>query len=702
MFDKYTYSQHNTTRQNAATVAFSASPTPNHLVDYQLVAILFQSFVALQLAKIKKIRLLLRLLLAATLFFQSLFSLQAQNTGGREFWVTFGYAEQIFALAQTDFRIRIVNGEKQTTGYIYFTELDTYEHFTINPNTVYDYALTEPQKLAVYNLTMGTSYKSAYIYCVNPVTVYAGALRVSTGDVTNVLPITALNTEYYHISYETMINNNVFFDAYAVVATHNNTQVFHNNILEATLQKGEVYYRTYYPDMTGAHITSNNPVAFFAVHQMASIPPGFTTNTFGRLFQQLAPVNTWGKTFFVPVTLHQYNYARIVASRDGTDITQIGGTIRTVPGGQTNLTNLQAGQFVELNINLADSGCYITANFPVAICSYLPRGLPTIPVATPAQCWIPGIEQTVPRAMIAPFQMYSVPTGVPCFVSNATIVTKTATRDNTKVSIDGAALVNLTGVTWRANAASGMSFCHFTFTNDNSTYTFFNPEGIITFGFGTPPSSTITSYYYLAYSAMRDLQATFYANDISYQLLKENDFCEGDVHFLAEIEGLHPTHPERLTWWINGTEYLPAKNLEQWSKPFSVGEYEIEMKVRYVNDETASKTGTLIIKSCNQSAAFFANNVLHSALKDTTFCNKNVNFRAEIEGLHPTATDRIKWYVDGNEETTAQNLTEWSRPFENGTYEIKLVVHYDNDTYATLTGTLKIQALWIKIRNVRY
>jgi hypothetical protein len=79
-----------------------------------------------------------------------------------------------------------------------------------------------------------------------------------------------------------------------------------------------------------------------------------------------------------------------------------------------------------------------------------------------------------------------------------------------------------------------------------------------------------------------------------------------------------------------------------------------------------------------------------------------VNFRAEIDGLHPTATDRIKWYVDGTEETTAQNLTEWGRPFENGTYDIKMVVRYDNDETETIIGPLKIQALWIKMRNIRY
>jgi hypothetical protein len=246
-----------------------------------------------------------------------------------------------------------------------------------------------------------------------------------------------------------------------------------------------------------------------------------------------------------------------------------------------------------------------------------------------------------------------------------------------------------------------MSFYSMPLTNSTESYCFSNPKGFIIMGYGLRTDGAGT-YYYLAGSAMRDLDAAFYANDFHFHDLKDNSMCEGDVHFLADIEGLHPTHPERLTWWINGVEYLPAKNLEQWSKPFSVGEYEIEMKVRYENDEIASKTGTLVIKSCNQSAAFYANNVLHSELKDTTFCNKNVNFRAEIEGLHPTATDRIKWYVDGIEETTALNLTEWGRPFENGTYEIKMVARYDNEEIVERTGTLKVQALWIKMRNVRY
>jgi hypothetical protein len=45
---------------------------------------------------------------------------------------------------------------------------------------------------------------------------------------------------------------------------------------------------------------------------------------------------------------------------------------------------------------------------------------------------------------------------------------------------------------------------------------------------------------------MRDLDAAFYANDIHFQDLKDNYFCDSLVNFRAEIEGLHQTATERI------------------------------------------------------------------------------------------------------------------------------------------------------------
>jgi len=323
---------------------------------------------------------------------QSVFPLQAQNTEGDEFWLTFGRNGQIIPNFENllILQIRIVGGSKQTEGNISFTHLGTNKKFTINPYEVYDCILDLEQQQAVYNTVMGKTDYSVHITTDNPVSVYAYNHYPSTNDdVTNVLPVNVLGNEYYHISYTPFMLQ--FMDAYAVVATKNNTQLYHNGDLAETLNAGQVYYRTSTTDMTGSVITSNNPVAFFAVHQSPKIPIGDASS---NLMQQLAPVNTWGKKFFVPVSVFDKDIVRIIASQDGTEISQTGGTIRTgIPGAQESLI-LQARQFVELDITLSGKGCHIVSNKPIGVCSYF-RGFVSLPIlgTSPAQCWIPGLEQ---------------------------------------------------------------------------------------------------------------------------------------------------------------------------------------------------------------------------------------------------------------------------------------------------------------------
>jgi hypothetical protein len=240
-------------------------------------------------------------------------------------------------------------------------------------------------------------------------------------------------------------------------------------------------------------------------------------------------------------------------------------------------------------------------------------------------------------------------------------------------------------------------------TQTSASYYFSNKNGLLILGYGKGDCGNHSeSYYYLAGSAMRDLHSAFYANEIHFQDLKDNPFCAGKVDFRAEIEGLHPTHPERLTWWIDGVEYLPAKNLLEWDKPFSVGEYEIKMIVRYENDDTAEKIGMLTIISCNYSADFFANDIPSADLPNHTICNKTgeVKFHAEIEGMS-TEEGSLKWYVDGTEEIAARDQINWSKQFSTGTYQIKMVVRYENGSEDTIISTLKVEIFWIKMQNVR-
>ncbi|MCL2435866.1 MAG: hypothetical protein FWD09_07000 [Lentimicrobiaceae bacterium] len=104
------------------------------------------------------------------------------------------------------------------------------------------------------------------------------------------------------------------------------------------------------------------------------------------------------------------------------------------------------------------------------------------------------------------------------------------------------------------------------------------------------------------------------------------------------------------------------------------------------------------------SAVFYANDVYYEYLQDTTFCAKNVYFRAKIEGaLHPEP-GRIKWFINDPEQLSPLHVdeTSWAQDFETGNYDIEMWVRYANDETDSKQGILKMEIFWIKLRNVRY
>jgi len=500
----------------------------------------------------------------------------AQTTEGKEFWVTFGSIWGWTLQPSSSIQIRVVSSHTPTTGVIYFTNLNDSVTFSMGAYETYTYPLNQEQQQAVYNLYMGITDYSIHITSHEPVSVYAFNMLAIVCDVTNILPVTALGREYYHISYTPLSAWYLMSDAYAVVATQNNTGLFHNGDSVATLHAGQVYYRTaeLETDMTGAHITATHPVAFFALHQTAQIPCNTPLGSPSHLAQQLAPVNTWGKEFFVPASKSFPDIVRIVASQNGTNI-ETDGTMRLgVPGAKESFTNLQAGDFVELEI--FDTGCYIKTDKPVGVCSYL-RNF-QYGFTSPAQCWIPAIKQTVPYIQAAPFK--STVSNNYLLVHYALVCTPTHAKENTTVSIGGAPSTTITDG-WTDNATAKMSFCSIPLENDTSSYTFTNPAGLIVLCSGFKSlNASASSYYYLAGSAMRRLDTAFYVNNVHYENLQDATFCDKNVHFRAEIADY-----SEIKWFIDGSEYIPAHNLLEWNKEFATGVYSIQMWVRYENNE---------------------------------------------------------------------------------------------------------------------
>ena len=516
---------------------------------------------------------------------------QGLTTQGTDFWLTFGNSMREKTYLMVELQIRVVAIDQAATGTISFTNLGTSVSFSVAAGQVYNYILSDTEKQAVYNdFTIPnsniTSNLSVHITSSTPVMVYALNQGGWSTDATNILPEQALGTNYYHISamaYAPYLCS----DAYGVIATQNNTQIYHNGTLSATLNRGQVYYRTSAigGDMTGAHIISDKPVAFFALNQAAIIPANASTSD--NLFQQLAPVNTWGKNFFAPVSRRGKDFVRIMVSQNGTNITKTGGTIYTASGGQSVLTNLNAGEWVELEISRAENGCYIQADKPVGVCTYLTStryNHPSDNQSDPAQAWLPPLEQKINSALIASF----IPTAYTGLNAHyALVVTPTATKNNTTVKIGAGVEQALSGGVWYDHS-SGYSFYDLQLANSASvTYLFKNQGGgLIVMGYGTGQTE---SYYYWTGAATRDLDASFYVNNIHYQDLAADAFCAQPLQFRAEIEGDMSTAPGHLKWFINDVEETVVRDQLTWSKTLAPGTYQLKMGV-LLDDDITVKT----------------------------------------------------------------------------------------------------------------
>ncbi len=529
-------------------------------------------------------------------------SLYAQaDTKGTDFWLAFpGRGSGVANL-----QIRIVGGSQDAKFTIHFTGTNTtpVEDEDIAAGQVYTHNLSPQEISALQSIETGITNRSVHITSTSPITIYAlHAASYAACDATNILPTTALGTNYYQISY----NGYNYGDSYTVVATKNNTQVHHDDT-SVTLHEGEVYfYRTssssINDDLTGTYITSDKPIALFATNNGALIPAvgGYTMD---NLFQQLAPVNTWGKNFFVPVSHQSRDRVRIMVSQNNTKI-ETSGTIITKPeestlsytdDGKPIISNINAGEWVELEVSLDNNGCYIKADKPIGVCTYLTCSSynPLDRESDPSQAWLPSIEQTVKSALVAPF--------IPSTQTNldthyVLIITPTATKNNTIVSVGGASATTLSGGTWYDNIDAGLSFYSLPLIDPTASYIITNQDGLIIMGYGV---GIDVSYYYLASSAMRSLDAAFYINDVHYQDFAAETFCPGPYEFRAEINGDISTSAGHLKWYINEVEELSARDRQEWSKPLTNGAYKIKMVV-LMDDDVTTKTveSDLTVTSC--------------------------------------------------------------------------------------------------------
>ena len=559
-----------------------------------------------------------------TIFLLGATATHAQNTDGYDFWVTFGanyIQDAIQPTSALNLQIRIASNENGASGTINFVNLNTSIPFSIGPYDVFTHNLSSTEKAAVYNSFQtgfghnpipanGISYRTIYVHSDdNPITVYAMNQATNSTDATNILPVTALGDEYYQISYKPRTSSSSgsgsydALDAFAVIAIKDGTEVFfdHGATPVAILDSGQVYYQTS-PDasasMTGKHIKTSEPVAFFCLTQGAVI-----SSTGDHLMQQLSPINTWGKKFFVPIskplasTNCGVDRVRIVASKNGTNITKYGGgSLLNFDGAKNSLLGLNAGEFIEFEVNSTnDAGCYIESNNRIGVCAFLKSGPSSGDNrrGDPAIAWLPAIQQTAPIALVAPFipnvttsNLHPNPTTgpptnpTPPGIHYAIIITPTAHKTETDLYINGL-LTPLTGDTWKDNSDAKMSYYVYELPDlsANVSYRFENPAKLLVMGYGIGQAE---SYYYLGFAAQRDLSVTFSIPTLSGW--GNGDLCcEHNIIITGTVEEIEAVDKPNISWKINGVSRPDLKG-ETWphSVYFPIGKHEISME--YVLD----------------------------------------------------------------------------------------------------------------------
>lgn len=205
-----------------------------------------------------------------------------------------------------------------------------------------------------------------------PISVYGLNHRFQTTDTYLGLPVSVLGTEYRAVGYR---YSEGLMSQFAVIATEDSTEV---TITPSTLtakyrqqdvpftvylKAGDVYQVTAHPeapglgDLTGSLIRSNKKIAVFSGHQCAYVPNPLIGCNF--LVEQLPPVASWGKHFYVGLMLGRSRHTvRVVAAEDKTKVFE----------NSTLVAVLNAGKFYE-NSSMRQH-TQITADKPVLVAQY--------------------------------------------------------------------------------------------------------------------------------------------------------------------------------------------------------------------------------------------------------------------------------------------------------------------------------------------
>ena len=384
----------------------------------------------------------------------------------------------------------------------------------------------------VYTLAGQKNMYGLHITATEDISVYVILSSLHSMDASNILPMTALGSEYYTQDYWSKVKSD-FADAVGlttILGTEDNTTVEiipngdtydghqSGQLYTITLNKGQTYYMvTKKGDrLAGTHIRAKQgrKIAVYCGVPITNIPTGIAARD--CLFEQPMPIEYWGTQFIVTRSLEKNgNLIGITATTNGTEIKVDGYTQAYISEGETYYIMLQSAgdpngnKAGESPIDLVVTAdvAFIETSCPCAVYSYDTgnsyKGKTVDEIVggkgDPSSVWVSPVQQKINRITFGT-----------CYTSKTedhflNVVTETATCQNTKLTaLYGATQLDKTSLlVWQpvpgnptysyARAKIGDSS-----TKQFSVFRLENPHGVIATVYGNGEDE---SYAYSAGSA---------------------------------------------------------------------------------------------------------------------------------------------------------------------------------------------------------
>ncbi len=457
----------------------------------------------------------------------------------------------------------------------------------------------------VYTLAAQTNMYGLHVTATENVSVYVILSSLHSMDASNILPMTALGSEYYTQDYWSKVKKD-FDNAVGlttILGTEDNTQIditpngdtfdgwVSGSTHPITLNKGQTYYLvTKKSDrLAGTHIMAKNgkKIAVYCGVPITNIPTGIAARD--CLFEQSMPVEYWGTQFIVTRSLEKDgNLIGITATQNNTKIKVDGYVQASINEGETYYIMLQgaydpngnnAGES-PINLVLTQDAAYIETSCPCAVYSYdtgngykgkngtelVTRGGKDDYLGDPSSVWISPIQQKIGKITFGT-----------CYTSKTkdhflNVVTETATRQNTKLTaIYGATQLDKSGLlTWQPVPGNPIySYARAKIGDANtsqfSVFRLENAKGFIATIYGNGEDE---SYAYSAGSAAVEMGINVNGVTFTDGYRSDEKFCIADsVSFDAAIG---TDEIKRVDWEFgDGTTLYngPVQTMHQYAAP---------------------------------------------------------------------------------------------------------------------------------------